>query len=62
MVNTQEGFSYNGSNPVGFVEAAQLRIASSEDRRWENLDSVRQPFLWNRKDDLSTRIGLSITG
>ncbi|EEA21881.1 hypothetical protein TMatcc_008695 [Talaromyces marneffei ATCC 18224] len=33
------GFSYNGSNPVGFVEAAQLRIASSEDPRWRKLDT-----------------------
>lgn len=45
LTNNQEGFSYNGSNPVGFVEAAQLRIASSEDPRWRKLDTVRQPFL-----------------
>lgn len=45
MTNINKGFSYNGSNPVGFVEAAQLRIASSEDRRWGNLDTVRSQIL-----------------
>lgn len=34
------GFSFNGTNGKGFLEAFQPRIASGESGRWEGLDTV----------------------
>ena len=40
------GFSFNGTNGAGFLEAFQSRIASGESSKWKALDSVSR-FLLN---------------
>jgi len=41
VITLLEGFSYNGSNPINFPLAAQLKIAASYDpRKWGKLDTV----------------------
>lgn len=41
---TFPGFSYNGTNGAGFLEAFQPRIANAQKSKWEVLDNVSLPL------------------